>query len=76
MSITYSDLLSTTLALESIRTTGEGVLSAKDVDALQHWLALNIANMGPHTGPSFAAVLRSHENLRTEKLLVSILPTE
>lgn len=72
MSITYTDLLATTLALESIRETGEGILSAKDVDALQHWLTLNIGNMGPHTGQYFAAVLRSHENLRTERVLIAL----
>lgn len=76
MSITYTDLLSTTLALHAIRETGDGVLSAHDVACVEHWLRMNASNMGPHTCHYFAAVLRSHENLRTERVLIALTETK
>ena len=72
MLITYTDLLTTMLALHGIRETGDGVLSAKDVEAIRFWLRMNAGNMGEHTAQYFSAVLTSHENLRTERLLIAL----
>lgn len=75
----YVDYLEASNTLGRIERGSGEVLSAKDVAVLRAWLrsqqSLN-AYMPPTLARYFRLILDSHENLRINKLLVSILPTE